>query len=206
TLLNTLVFLYVAVPFLAPILMKVGNTRAAHLIYLAYRPLCHQIPYRSWFLFGERPFYSMEDLLERGVPPELLVPFGYIGNENLGYKVALCQRDTALYGSLFLAGVAFGLSGRRWRPLSLRAYLLFGVLPIALDGGIQWVTFAVHLLFPAWGIPVLESTPLRRVITGMLLGFLTVWAIYPRVQQTVQESLGGTSGRSGRGDPGYGSG
>lgn len=188
-LLNGLVFLYVAVPFLAPILMETGHPGPAHLIYLAYRPLCHQIPYRSWFLFGERPFYSMEELLRRGVPPELLEPFGYIGDETLGYKVALCQRDTALYGSIFLAGLAFALSGRRWRPLSLRAYLLFGILPIALDGGIQWVTFAMHLLFPAWGIPVLESTPLRRVVTGALLGTLTVWAVYPRIQRGLEESL-----------------
>ncbi|MCS7281879.1 MAG: DUF2085 domain-containing protein [Anaerolineae bacterium] len=188
-LLNSLVFLYVAVPFLAPVLMETGHPGSARLIYLAYRPLCHQIPYRSWFLFGERPFYSMEELLRRGIPPELLEPFGYVGDESLGYKVALCQRDTALYGSIFLAGLAFAFGGRRWRPLSLRAYLLFGVLPILLDGGIQWVTFAAHLLFPAWGIPVLESTPLRRVITGALMGSLTVWAVYPRIHQALQESF-----------------
>lgn len=186
---NTLLFLYVAIPFLAPVLIKAGYTGPARMIYLAYRPLCHQMPQRSWFLFGERPFYSTEALIQRGVPPDLLVPFGYIGDETLGYKVPLCQRDTALYGSLLMAGVAFGLSRRRWRPLPLRLYLLFGVLPIVLDGGIQWITFAAHLLFPSLGIPVLESTPLRRVLTGVLLGVLTVWAVYPRVQREVEDSL-----------------
>jgi len=31
----------------------------------------------------------------------------YIGNSVMGYKVALCERDVAMYGSLFIFGVVF---------------------------------------------------------------------------------------------------
>ncbi len=157
--LNLWWFLYVGVPFLAPVLMKMGAEGPARLVYLAYQPLCHQLPHRSWYLFGERPFYSMEELLRRGVAPELLVPHGYIGDAVLGYKVALCQRDTAIYGTIFLAGLAFALTRRRWRPLPFWAYLLFGLVPVVLDGGIQFVSQILVLLFPTAGFVAVESTP-----------------------------------------------
>ncbi|MGB9871638.1 MAG: DUF2085 domain-containing protein [Anaerolineae bacterium] len=191
--LNLWWFLYVGVSFLAPVLMKVGAEGPARLIYLAYQPLCHQLPYRSWYLFGERPFYSMEELLRRGVAPELLVPHGYIGDAVLGYKGALCQRDTAIYGTIFLAGLAFALTRRRWRPLPFWAYLLFGLAPVALDGGIQFVTQVLVLLFPTAGFVAIESTPLRRVVTGALFGLMTVWLVYPYVHQATRETPSETS-------------
>lgn len=186
--LNLWWFLYVGIPFLAPVLMKVGAEEPARFIYLAYQPLCHQLPHRSWYLFGERPFYSMEELLQRGVAPELLVPHGYIGDAALGYKVPLCQRDTAIYGTIFLAGVAFALTRRRWRPLPLWAYLLFGLTPVALDGGIQFVSQILAVLFPTAGFVAVESTPLRRVLTGALFGLATVWMVYPYVHRAIRES------------------
>lgn len=187
-LFNLLAFLYVGTPFLAPILMHVGAEEPAHLIYMAYRPLCHQLPYRSWFLFGERPFYTLEDLLRRGVAPELLVPHGHLGDAFLGYKVALCQRDTAIYGTIFLTGLAFALSRRRWRPLPLWAYLLFGVGPVALDGGIQFLSHLLTFFFPTAGFVTVESTPLRRVITGALFGLMTVWLVYPNIHRATREA------------------
>ncbi len=187
-ILNLWWFLYVGVPFLAPVLMKTGVEGPARLIYLAYQPLCHQLPYRSWYLFGERPFYSMEELLQRGVAPELLVPHGYIGDSVLGYKVPLCQRDTAIYGTIFLAGLAFALARRRWRPLPLWAYLLFGLTPVALDGGIQFVSQILVSLFPTAGFVAVESTPLRRVLTGALFGLATVWMVYPYIHRAIGEA------------------
>ncbi|MCS7179068.1 MAG: DUF2085 domain-containing protein [Anaerolineae bacterium] len=187
-LLNLWWAFYVGVPFLAPFLMKAGAKGPANLIYLAYRPLCHQLPYRSWYLLGERPYYSLEELLHRGVAPESLVPYGYIGDEVLGYKVSLCQRDTAIYGTIFLAGLAFALSGRRWRPLPFWVYVCLGIVPVVLDGGIQIATQILATLFPEAGWVVIESTPLRRVVTGALFGLATVWFLYPRVHRATQAS------------------
>jgi uncharacterized membrane protein len=188
-LLNLWWFLYVGIPFLAPVLMKMSAEGPARLIYLAYQPLCHQLPYRSWYLFGERSSYSMEELLRRGVAPELLVAHGYIGDSVLGYKVPLCQRDTAIYGTIFLAGLAFALTRRRWRPLPLWAYLIFGVVPVALDGGFQFVSQILVFLFPKAGFVAVESTPLRRVVTGALFGLMTVWMVYPTVHRATKEAV-----------------
>src|SRR4030066_288071 len=54
---NLLVFTYVSLPFAAPVLMQAGATGPANLLYTLYSPFCHQLAFRSWFLFGERPAY-----------------------------------------------------------------------------------------------------------------------------------------------------
>ena len=56
-LLNLLMFVYVGLPFAAPTLMKLNATVPARLIYTMYSPLCHQFAFRSYFLFGEQPYY-----------------------------------------------------------------------------------------------------------------------------------------------------
>ena len=56
-LLNMFTFLYLFFAFLAPVLMKVGVPGPAKVIYKVYSPLCHQLAFRSFFLFGEQPYY-----------------------------------------------------------------------------------------------------------------------------------------------------
>jgi len=56
-LFNILIFVYVGIPFLAPVLMKVGITAPAQVIYHAYSYVCHQFAFRSFFLFGEQIAY-----------------------------------------------------------------------------------------------------------------------------------------------------
>lgn len=185
---NLIAFLYVGLPFLAPVLMHEEAEAAARVIYALYRPLCHQLPYRSWYLFGDQFTYTVEEMSQR-VGAEGLVQHGYIGDAELGFKVALCQRDTAIYGAVLLGGLVYAVSGRRLRPLPLWAYFLLGILPIALDGGGQFLSYALPLLFPSLPISPMESTPLRRVITGGLFGLTTVWLAYPSVQQAVAEVL-----------------
>src|SRR5690606_20396762 len=55
--LNFLLLLYVGLPFLAPVLMNAGYTQAARPIYSMYGAVCHQMAFRSWFLFGDQPVY-----------------------------------------------------------------------------------------------------------------------------------------------------
>ena len=45
---------------LAPVLMKAGWTTPANWIYKAYSLVCHQLSYRSFFLFGEQYAYPRE--------------------------------------------------------------------------------------------------------------------------------------------------
>jgi hypothetical protein len=65
-LIFTLVYgLFVGLPFLAPILMHSGWTLPAKIIYTIYSFLCHQLPERSFFLFGPKAMYSIGELPRR---------------------------------------------------------------------------------------------------------------------------------------------
>ena len=196
-IINLVIFLYVGLPFLAPVLMKAGYVQPAKAIYLVYSPLCHELGFRSWFLFGEQPYYPRASAEIQGVSTfaqvtgfdenDLLAARNFNGNEALGYKVALCQRDVALYLGILFFSIVFALTGRRLKPLPFWAWLVFGILPIALDGFSQ--------LFSQVGIPGLElfipyreSTPLLRTITGFLFGFMTAWFGIPHIEESMRES------------------
>lgn len=189
---NVLAALYVGLPIAAPVLMMLNVGRLGQFINRAYSPLCHQLPHRSWFLFGPKCSYTLLELSElvgRDSLPTGLDLGGFIGNQAVGYKVALCQRDVAIYGAILISGLVFGVF-RRWgrvRPLPLLAYFLLGVLPMAFDGGYQWVSYAVALLLPRLSTVPHETTPLLRTVTGALFGWATVWLAYPYLQETMEE-------------------
>ena len=63
----------------------------------------------------------------------------------LGEQVAFCQRDVAIYGSVFLGGLLFGLVRRRLKPIPLRWYVFF-LAPIAVDGGMQMASALLETL------------------------------------------------------------
>lgn len=170
--LNVLFLLYVGLPFLAPVLMHVGAEGPARLIYLIYRPACHQLPERSYFLFGPAPVYDLADLPQQGVADaSLFVRRGYIGDPAHGYKVAICERDVAIYGSMFLMGLLFALRRKRLPPLPWRWYVLF-LLPMAVDG----LTQLVGLRSSNWFL---------RTVTGVLFGVGTIWLVYPYLAQSI---------------------
>lgn len=52
-----LLSIYVTLPFVAPTLMHFGATGPARVIYTLYSPFCHQFAFRTFFLWGEQPFY-----------------------------------------------------------------------------------------------------------------------------------------------------
>ena len=187
---NTLAFLYVGLPFLAPTLMHLGAETAASLIYTIYRPLCHQLPQRSWFLFGPQIAYRLPELMELA-PGEVTGAFSnhFIGNEALGYKMAFCQRDAAIYGAIFIFGLIFGILRRLWdvRPLPWWGYILLGLVPMGLDGGYQFLSYALPLVFPRISLQPYETTPLMRLITGTLFGWATVWLAYPYVEESMTD-------------------
>jgi uncharacterized membrane protein len=187
---NAIVGVFFLLPFVAPVLMHAGLTGPGHLIYMVYSPTCHQLPERSYFLFGPRPVYSTAQLESFGVIPagtnllqrEML---RYEGSPDIGYKVAFCERDAAMYGTIFLAGLAFGIvrrrylrRGRKIPKLPLWGYALF-LLPMAADGFTQ--------LF-GWR----ESDWLLRTITGVLFGIGTVWLAYPYIQEAMDDVLRGS--------------
>jgi uncharacterized membrane protein len=191
-LLNLFVLLYVGVPFLAPVFMQAGQPGPARLIYTLYGGLCHQLGYRSWYLFGERAAYP-RDIFQAYTdinPDDIWASRLFIGNPQMGYKVAYCERDVAIYGALFAAGVVFSLPGVRGRvrPLSWLGYLAIGLAPIAFDGFSQLFSqYPYNTFAPFSWLPFRESTPLLRTITGALFGVANAWLAFPYIQQSMGE-------------------
>jgi uncharacterized membrane protein len=161
--------LYVGLPLLAPVLMGAGWTVPAKVIYTIYRPACHQRPTRSYFIGGPQAVYSPEELEAAGVDIHPLSRD--IGNETVGWKVGFCERDVAIYGSILLAGLVYGLIRRRlgdWK-MSFRVYLIF-VVPMGIDGVLQLFGFY-------------ESSWLTRTITGVFFGVGSVLFAYPYLEE-----------------------
>jgi len=201
-LFNLFLLLYVGLPFLAPVSLRMGWTGLANAIYKVYSPLCHQLAFRSWFLFGLQPYYPREvahlpDIASyeavTGLNSQDLAraraltggeAVGY-GAGALGYKVALCERDVAIYGSMLLFGLVFALTGRRWKSLPWYLWVVVGLLPIAVDGLSQLP--GLIPFFSRWAL-VRESTPLLRTITGFLFGWTTMWYLYPIIEENMRET------------------
>ncbi len=218
---NILIAVYVGLPILAPILMNAGLTAPARGIYLVYSPMCHQMASRSFFLFGEQPAYPrqlagtslqpIESYLNNipefaGIDPANWVKFTYAarafrGNAQMGYKMALCERDMGIYSFVLIAGLLYAALRRRFhiKPMPFLVFLIVGMGPIGLDGFSQ--------LFGYWSTPLdgsvpvgfmatvqnifslRESTPFLRVFTGGLFGFMLAWLTYPHVD----EGMAGTA-------------
>jgi uncharacterized membrane protein len=206
-ILNTIFFVYVGLPFVAPVLLKAGAEEPARWIYTIYSPVCHQLAFRSWFLFGEQAAYP------RALAGTSLVSFGeatgmdendlagaraLVGDSHLGFKVALCERDVGIYGGILIGGLIFALVRGRLKPLPVWAWFVFGVLPMAIDGGTQLISgFPVA---PA-GWLLRESTPLLRTATGLLFGLLNVWLAYPYLEASMAETRAAASVKLAGADP-----
>lgn len=210
--------IYVGLPILAPALMHYGYTTPARAIYTIYSPMCHQMASRSFFLFGEQPVYPRELAGTDYTPIEAYMPQipefqnvapnnwidftiaarSFLGNDQMGYKMALCERDIAIYGFVLIGSIVYGLLRRYIKPLPIWLFLLIGIGPIAFDGFSQlfgyyftpldgsipdgFVGF-LHNLFP-----LRESSPILRPFTGALFGFMLVWLAYPRIEEGMQET------------------
>jgi uncharacterized membrane protein len=202
-LVNAFMFLYFGLAMFAPVLMKIGATLPANIIYGIYKPLCHQFGFRSFFLFGEQPYYPLK---EAGIPnvltfdqitgfKDLSNPVAYArlqarqftGNEVVGYKMALCERDIAIYSGMFLFGLVYSLMKRRMKPLHWMLWVLIGMGPIGLDGFSQLFS-QMNWAFLASILPYRESTPFLRVFTGLLFGITTAWFAYPYMEESFNET------------------
>lgn len=192
---NVLMAIYVGLPFLAPVLARNGAELPATIIYRVYGVLCHQLAYRSYFLFGEQPYYPRE---LAGVPntvtyeqmsgkeaEDIIEARSFIGNDVAGYKVALCERDVAMYLTMLAFGIVFWLTGKRIRSIPWYLWVVVGLGPIGLDGLSQLPSVIANL--PGW-LPIRESTPFLRTLTGGLFGLMTGWYLYPMIEETMGET------------------
>ncbi len=207
---NLFLFIYIGLPFLAPLLAKNGINSPARVIYTIYSPLCHQLTYRSWFLYGAQAYYPRELAHVSGLatyeqlflsdPADLTAARRFTGGEQIGYgslpvgyKVALCQRDVAIYGALLLFGVLFSLTGRKIKALPWYFWIAFGLVPIGLDGFSQLPGLLTFL--PEWMI-IRESNPILRTVTGLLFGGMTAWYLFPMIEESMRDTRALLSGKS----------
>ncbi len=189
---NLIVFIYVGLPFLAPVLLKVGATGPADVLYRAYGLVCHQLAFRSFFLFGEQYAYprasaGVTSLIPYGTAigneQDLVAARNFTGNSLVGYKVAFCERDVAIYVGILLFGLLFGALRRRFPTIPWYFWILLGIVPIALDGFTQLLSQPPFSWFP-----YRESTPFLRMLTGFLFGFVTAWFGYPMLEVSMKDT------------------
>ncbi len=195
-LFNLAVAVYVGLPFLAPVLMEAGATTPAGVIYGIYSFTCHQLPDHSYFLFADTPTPTLATLESWGMGPglDLFQQRKYIGDQAVGFKVGLCQRDVAIYASVVIAGLLFGLFRlfrRRLKSPSLKVYAIF-LIPIAVDGLSQMVGLR-------------QSNWWLRTVTGALFGMASVWLAYPYIEEAMQDVLRGPPSKPNRDQPGVNS-
>ena len=187
-----IILLIIVGAFLPPFLLRSGYQQTADLIYTLYSPLCHQLAYRSFFLFGEQSVYpralaGIKNMLSyeevtKNQALDLNEGRAFYGNQQFGYKIALCQRDLAIYSFIFIFIMIYLLLQGKVTMLPVWLWVVVGLLPIALDGGSQ--LFSIINFGISW-LPIRESTPFLRVITGAGFGFTTAWVLLPRLNQYI---------------------
>ena len=194
--------LWVWLPFLAPAFMHIGWSQAGRVLYFIYSFFCHQLPERSFFLFGRMPMYSLAQIQAAGahtINPFLLLKF--IGDAGMGWKVAWSDRMVSFYGSIWLFAVLWWPFRRKVRPLPWWGLALL-LLPIVLDGATHavsdiagigqgfrdangWLAILTSHVFSATfyaGDALGSFNSWMRLVTGTLAGLGIVWFTFPHVE------------------------
>ena len=191
--------LWVGIPFLAPLFMYIGWDGVGKAIYFIYSFFCHQLPQRSYFLFGQKPTYSLTEVQaawQNTLNPLILRKF--IGNETMGWKIAWSDRMAALYTSVWLFALIWFPLRRKVKPLSWWGFILL-FLPMILDGGTHafsdfagigqgfrdtniWLVALTNNSLPATfsaGDALGSFNSWMRLLSGFLAGFGIVWLVFP---------------------------
>jgi uncharacterized membrane protein len=197
---NAFLLLYVGLPFLAPVFKKINMPGPAEIIYTIYSPLCHQWAFRSFFLFGEQAYYPHAAAKMPGVlsfeqvsgisdvtDPSRLQARQFQGNPVLGYKVAFCERDVAIWGAMALFGLVYAITKRKLPKLHWILWILIGMVPIGLDGFSQLFSQIPNAFIQSI-LPYRESTPFLRVLTGFLFGITTAWFMFPLIEESMADT------------------
>lgn len=178
-ILSILIGIYLIFSFLPPIFLKLGYTNAGNIGYEVYHLFCHQKPERSLYLFGEKSFYNISELsFENEVHYN-----GYVGDEVYGYKVAICTRDIALYGSFFLVSLFLSIVNKRVKIKNL--YLFILILPIFLDIGIQMI-FEYTSLKNTYQFYIDNIE--KRIVTGTLAGVGVALVLWNSLTDNIKKS------------------
>ncbi|MBE2199523.1 MAG: DUF2085 domain-containing protein [Anaerolinea sp.] len=211
-----LLLIFVGLPWLAPLFMSLGWNQAGETIYLIYSTQCHQLPQRSFFLFGENamiPLSTIQSIWSNSENPLVLRQF--IGSTEVGWKVAWSDRMVYMYTTLLIAGLAFWPLRKRLKPIPWWVLMLF-LLPMAVDGlthmisdvvgGIgggfrytnNWLAALTDSTFPATfytGDAFGSFNSWIRLLSGILFGIGVVWFAYPHLHASFNETAKQIAGK-----------
>jgi uncharacterized membrane protein len=187
--------------------MHIGWNGAGRTLYFIYSFFCHQLPERSYFLFGQKTMYSLPEIQsawQNTLNPLVLRQF--IGNTTMGWKVAWSDRMISFYGGVWGFAALWSPFRRRIKALPWWGFVLL-LLPIALDGGThmlsdlagigqgfryanQWLAIWTNHVLPAsfyTGDALGSFNSWMRIITGLLAGLGIVWFAFPHLEETFAE-------------------
>lgn len=127
--------IFVSLPFLAPVFMKIGWEPLGNTIYQIYSFLCHQLPQRSFFLFGPNGMYPLDEIhLIYKFTNNPLTLREFVGNPQVGWKVAWSDRMASMYTLVLPAAWIWYTFRKKIKNLPVWGLVLF-LLPMAVDGG-----------------------------------------------------------------------
>ncbi len=197
-------------PFLAPLLMATGWTGAGALVYTLYTPFCHQLPQRSWFLYGEKLTYTLDEINRVYPSTDPWQLRFFYGTAEMGWKVAWSDRMISFYTMTPVFGLLYAALGRRrLRPISWKI-LLLTLLPLALDGGSHalndlisgvsnggfrdingWLAGLTNNAFPTFyaGDHFGTFNWWGRLFTGLLAAWGTAFFAFPWLDQLFQRQI-----------------
>jgi uncharacterized membrane protein len=200
--------LYIGLPFLAPVFMHAGWKALGNAIYFIYSFLCHQLPERSFFLFGPKLTFSLAEIGATGQDTINLIALRqFIGNEIMGWKVAWSDRMVSMFTSLWIFGLLWWPFRKRLPSLPIWGLILF-LLPMAVDGGTHflgdlagigqgfrdtnlWLATLTRNIFQlkfyagdAWG----SFNSMMRLFTGVLFGLGVAWFAFPLLDAALSET------------------
>ena len=199
---------YAGLPFLAPVFMHIGWKDAGNAIYFIYSFLCHQLPERSFFLFGPKLTYTLQEIHATGQnTTNIILLRKFIGNSAMGWKVAWSDRMVSMFTSLWAFGLLWWPLRKRLPKLQLWGFILF-LLPMAVDGGTHFLsdlagigqgfrdtnlwlaTLSENIFRPefyagdAWG----SFNSMMRLLTGVLFGLGVAWFAFPYLDDALSEA------------------
>ena len=199
--------LWAWLPFLAPVFMHAGWNTAGRVVYFIYSFFCHQLPERSFFLFGPQLMIPLATFRARGVnTADMLALRQFVGDPALGWKVAWSDRMISFYGSIWIFALIWHTFRRSARPLPWWLFALL-LLPMVVDGGSHmvsdlaglgqgfrdtnaWLAALTAHAFPSSfyaGDALGSFNSLMRLLTGVLAGFALAWCAFPYMEASFAE-------------------
>jgi uncharacterized membrane protein len=158
-------FIFVGLPFLAPAVMAIGWTPVGEILYALYSPFCHQLPQRSWFLFGPQLTYSLDEIYRVHPAGDAWNLRSFHGTPEMGYKVAWSDRMISFYAMVPVFGLVFAALRRLYptRRLIPWQWLLLAQFPLFVDG----ITHALNdLLYGIGGGGFRDTNAWLVLLTG----------------------------------------